>query len=651
MATEPSDNIRSRLLSPCKPVRHRRVKWTDTCDSTQSAFMVMARTERSFNEDLFADFPLVSNGKVVDGVAYKQNVEGIDILGSNVEKRDSFTHATAITLNSWVQLQAVLLCSAGAFFVNLYSQATFFTLTLSDIWTSGLPDGSGVLFATFVVWSIDLSIGLLLSWSMASTTWQAGLDAGDIIIRDDVDEDSVVSKREQWTTFISFVIMNALNVSDIVQRLPMIAHNYKRLALGAAIVVGRRQQHRMFFVGNRSTYEFQCENRRGHLSKVVLSIVSGLVLTGLKVWTFMYTKPNLGIIIITIGIPLAFIPFKVLDAVSLHRSRKAFREFLEGPEGIQSPDPNVRFISAKQLKRHFGVKSARSHELAKNDSIVNRVQHCASSAEHVADQVADWRGHAAGLHLQAAFQLMAQSMLPCFFDVQRLTSIHASQHGFPFSLGPFSLRAAEQMQSGQIEFQNTACTTWKLKKLPFCKLMTLFQESPLSKLPFPNGCCSSKNAINLTEQERKSAGIPLEAAYFAWSYPVSIDWSSVTTEREAAALVGETADVAFLFWGGYMYFDRHFKLVRVLAAVPCRAGELSDGLLGFGRPRPLDSGIRSALSRKETSQPATWLFPESQFHGATCVWVNPREMCEDGVVREVCEFGGFAFFPASETAR
>lgn len=149
-----------------------------------------------------------------------------------------------------------------------------------------------------------------------------------------------------------------------------------------------------------------------------------------------------------------------------------------------------------------------------------------------------------------------------------------------------------------------------------------------------SGQMSPIHKVTLSEERRREAGIPPEATWIAWSYPA-------VTERGCMIKSEDTrqADVAFLLYGGFVYFDNSFVMREVRAASPCQ-----DGGLVFGAPHWWLPEWTKEIC-EERFQPAT--LPALVAAGARYFcWLSPGELLPRAPGQGAgphCPHGGFVY--------
>jgi len=124
---------------------------------------------------------------------------------------------------------------------------------------------------------------------------------------------------------------------------------------------------------------------------------------------------------------------------------------------------------------------------------------------------------------------------------------------------------------------------------------------------------SPLHQITLDAETKAAANIPKEATYFAWAYPIVNDGS--------VRLSGQSPEMAFLEYGGYIYFNDARDAVGTNSICPAALGTL--GLM-FGRPQPLPQDIADTLTRQGRFQEIT-LAPLAQAGATHFGWIRPGE--------------------------
>merc|ERR1719401_1767421 len=152
------------------------------------------------------------------------------------------------------------------------------------------------------------------------------------------------------------------------------------------------------------------------------------------------------------------------------------------------------------------------------------------------------------------------------------------------------------------------------------------------------GHISEVHGVTMPEEQLRALGVVREATLFAFSYPVVTANQLHITEKDA-----RVADVAFLVFGGFMFFDSDMVLQDIRAVVPSE-----DGSLCFAAPQPWMPEWTSALP-VDRWNPVT--IPALRNLGVRCFsWILPGEQVE-GHGEPLSHNGGFAylFHEPSET--
>jgi len=128
---------------------------------------------------------------------------------------------------------------------------------------------------------------------------------------------------------------------------------------------------------------------------------------------------------------------------------------------------------------------------------------------------------------------------------------------------------------------------------------------------------SPLHPITLDDETRNAAGIPKDARYFAWAYPMVDDGS-------IAFRGGGTPAKAFLEYGGYIYFSDACDVVGTNAIQP--APPFTLGLM-FGRPQLLPAHVADVLTRRGRFQEIT-LEPLRRAGATHFGWIRPSEFSD-----------------------
>jgi hypothetical protein len=153
---------------------------------------------------------------------------------------------------------------------------------------------------------------------------------------------------------------------------------------------------------------------------------------------------------------------------------------------------------------------------------------------------------------------------------------------------------------------------------------------------------SPLHTITLDLEAKIAAGIPSDATFFAWAYPVVEDVGSPIRFREDAS-------GAFMRYGGFLYFDRDSSVVGANGIAPAPPG--SRGLV-FSWPQPLPDNVTECLTLQGRFQEVTLDVLVSK--GAThFAWIRPNEFQDqlasaNGAFAYKFSMGGHRYFPVTD---
>lgn len=124
---------------------------------------------------------------------------------------------------------------------------------------------------------------------------------------------------------------------------------------------------------------------------------------------------------------------------------------------------------------------------------------------------------------------------------------------------------------------------------------------------------SPLHPITLDAETKAAANIPDAATFFAWAYPMVLE-AGMSRPRGAAEL-------AFVEYGGYIYFNDRREVVGTNSINPAPFGTL--GLM-FGRPQPLSQSVVDTLTKQGRFQEIT-LKPLADKGATHFAWIRPAE--------------------------
>lgn len=139
---------------------------------------------------------------------------------------------------------------------------------------------------------------------------------------------------------------------------------------------------------------------------------------------------------------------------------------------------------------------------------------------------------------------------------------------------------------------------------------------------------SPLHRITLDVEAKDAANIPRDANYFAWAYPMVLT-------QEHSSVGAQSAQRAFLDYGGYTYFNENRDVVQTNSIIPSPLG--TPGLV-FGRPQMLPANVSEILTRQGRFQEIT-LEVLAQKGATHFAWIRPQEF-SDSVA---CADGCFAY--------
>jgi len=160
------------------------------------------------------------------------------------------------------------------------------------------------------------------------------------------------------------------------------------------------------------------------------------------------------------------------------------------------------------------------------------------------------------------------------------------------------------------------------------------------------GTISPLSEVTFDDKHKEGLGIPVDAYWFGWSYPVATKErlsDDIVVECKKKYADQEPAD-SFLLWGGYVYFNRDLEIVLVFAANHKRQGGWLKGLLGFRPPisvhhdGPLVATLQEAIDT-DGGFPISALHNEDQYSGLRMLWLDSHKL-----KTEKPTHGGFLFF-------
>jgi len=198
----------------------------------------------------------------------------------------------------------------------------------------------------------------------------------------------------------------------------------------------------------------------------------------------------------------------------------------------------------------------------------------------------------------------------------------------PLDLAVPSFRTTDFEFDPAVDGQRLSGWSLKMHAVGFAAHRFLAPQLQDSEQHSVQGHISEPHPITSTDEELRNLGIVSEARLVAFSYPVVGAQELKPSARDAG-----DADVAFLIYGGYMYFDADMVLIDVRAITPS-----DEGCLRFGLPQQWLPQWTVAAG-VDSWRPVT--LPELRALGVRYfAWLRPGESLGGGAR---CRNGGFAY--------
>jgi len=641
----------SALLPKAPELEEGREKRQCTLIGAEGEYTVCAQSKNRFHPSLYEKCPMVSNGKVTRGISYRMTLDEAQMISSKDPDAPDYPYIDITTLNSWLQDTAMTVVSAALFFVTAYSHATFISATFA----ASSESMGMVLYLTWAmicVIGIDYCIQCCLALRHSSTKWRRD---GSLLIQDDDMSLEQVSARQLWVVFLCSAFLALVNVPEKMRVAPIYFHPDKGIRMAS---VNRIGSHRTHFVGYRTSWEFEVENRPDQFHRTILSLCTGTASTALKALVCLYQKSNWFFIIVNVGVPILMELLKVYDVIKMYRMRQGFRRSLEAD--MDSPDDVVRKVSRAMLSKHFGVSVPVPAGERQHMSLASSTGSCEAIARELHKKVSDMQFELGMLErgnklcpgegqrlVQDISQRLQLACFPCFFEVATPSSINVTPYDFPHDLGPFAMEAIDVKLC--MDRSSTPAGTCKTQPIPWTVSL---ENYPASRVATScnsggvlRGTISPLSEVTLDDKHKVAIGIPVNAYWFGWSYPVATKGRlSDNIVVDCKKCTHEKPEDAFLLWGGFVYFNRDEEIVRVLAANHKRQGDKLTGLLGFRPPMtvlndgPLGATLQEAINT-DGGFPLSALYSEDQYAGLRMMWLGSRD-----IKTEKPSHGGFLLF-------
>jgi len=648
------ERLSTAFLTEEPELEEGREKRQCTLNGSEREYTVYSQSKDRFHPSLYEQCPLVSNGKVTRGISFRMMLDEAQMISGEDPDALDYPYIDITTLNSWLQDTSMAVVSAALFFVTAYSHTTFISATFAK---SDESIGMG-LYLTWVmicIIGVDYCIQCLLAVREASSNWKTEAE-NTLILNDDISLEKL-SAGQVWVAFLCRVFLALVNIPEKVCVAPIYFHPDQAIRMSS---VNRIGGHRTHFAGFRTKWEFEVENRAGQYHRAILSLCTGTASIVLKALVCLCQESNWFFIIVNVGVPVLMELLKVRDAIKMYHMRQGFRKILEAD--MHSSDDVVRGVSHAMLSKHFGVRLPVPAGHMEHLFLQSSTGTCDSIARELDKKVSDMqfaldmleRGsklcQGEGLHLiQDIRPGLQQACFPCFFEVATPSSINVTPYDFPHDLGPFRLEAIDVQLC--IDRPSTPAGSCKAQPTPWTVSL---ENYPASRVAMAcssggvlRGTISPLSEVTLNEKHKDILGIPVDAYWFGWSYPVaSKGCLSDDVVVECKKYTDVSPEDSFLLWGGYIYFNQDLEIVLMLAANHKRQGGRLKGLLGFRPPisvhhdGPLVATLQEAIDT-DGGFPVSALHDEDQYSGLRMLWLDSHDL-----KTEKPSNGGFLlFFP------
>lgn len=631
------DFIDARLLS--REDTHgpkKRVRGTGDYNTQKPSFVVTATSPDRFPASMFEQMCLVSKGSIVDGLYFKHHVDGISVMSEEGDGSGDHGYVSVTSFHSWTGEVADVVTSSASFFIGLYSHLTFCSVTVAILAKEDIEDHSIIAWlsaAMLTVGCVGYLVNLIFAWRSASFEFNMRKAQGEIISSCDLQTDEMANRWALWLPFLQMVVMNLAGVSMKVRSVPTLLHNRK--VGGDRVFSARLGGARIMGVSWGSKHMCQEFKEPVSLTSNFFSLVLNVAMNILKGLTVWYSNAGFGVFtLVNVAIPFAFDLITLRRILQRYLVRRGLWQLLK--KNLATSDAQFRCITRHLIKKHFGVEVAAESwersplvggdEYSNPETIARRLEIGLEDIQHEMALLERshklCRGEAGKLLLSTRHRLREASF-PCFFEVASPSQIVALGM-FPRSLGPFVTTKVEL--APEFVLDGGKPVAWR--KAPSDNDATELHLSPVSP-------------VTLGPAEKKAAGIPEEAVWLAWSY------GGNETQHADKPLLSQLCRA-----GGYMYFDKDFRLMHALAVSSHKQHDASSGggMLGFRKPIGVDA-IGPVGKHLEAAKRDSLGWPvlssgviNEEFRSLRMVWVPSSDFD-----REVPCHGGFLFYyPDSE---
>eukprot|EP00913_Durusdinium_trenchii_P033463 g31329.t1 len=172
----------------------------------------------------------------------------------------------------------------------------------------------------------------------------------------------------------------------------------------------------------------------------------------------------------------------------------------------------------------------------------------------------------------------------------------------------------------------TECHPSVIKTTDACDILKAFLDrkatAPLDEIRelqnygiSPIGCIAAPSRVTLSDEVKRSLGIPAHATEYAWAYPVS---PGKWTSEALGYFSTSTPSAAFFIYGGYIYFDKMGRVAAVCAI------SLGNGL-EFEPAEAWDNRYSGALEKRWVPVTVPYILERGARHFA---WINGGELLQ-----------------------
>lgn len=367
-----------------KKCRRRMVIPESTEGRTRHLVVASTKMDSNLPNTMYTDFDLVSKGEVTEGFRYWTEKGILAMSSPDDPGSEMANYIQIVTLNSWSNNLGFTTGNIILTAIGKYATVTFIATINGAATRTACSLALSLTFILNIVYQLAASfLGVRDFWRRHSQ------DTGDLVLQDCHDSSILegksfdpswkVGKAGQFRLFMSLWMTEFFMVPRTIKEAPIVFHNWKGAGEFASI---KAEGARVQMVGHMTKAAFQAgeHGNRVFLKRQVVSILSDIIMAGLKFYLSMQGGQGHFFNTLTIFLPLAVTMYAASRCYTLLVARARFHESLvkqieDGSEDDPATKTATQLLRLQFAQQPDDVRKNRrpSENNLKNVSVVKKV--------------------------------------------------------------------------------------------------------------------------------------------------------------------------------------------------------------------------------------------------------------------------------------